>query len=220
MKTALLLSLMTIALATSAEAKSIIGRVDSYIIAKTGVVVEIGTNEIEDDRSTATFYSYPHRKKITVNMSDLSKSTKAEIANVKAGENVLINTQSASGKVITRECVVFHLFENKQAFVGCKTYEADKTIGYQTPDRLDYVVQNVEEGAVAEVDSIQNVSKGDILELRVETKTIKANKKVRVLAVFANGDAIVEPQLAKLNFLNSSGIYRYGVEKVRLQDLN
>lgn len=219
MKTALLLSL-AVSLFTTAQAKSLIGRVDSYIIVKTGAVVSIATNEIEDDGSTATFYSYAHRKKITVNMSDLSKSTREEIADVKAGEHILINTPTASGKVITRTCTVFNLFESKQASVGCKTYEADAINGYRIPQRLDYIVQNIED-AVAEIEKLDNFSKGDTAELRVETKTIEANKKVRILAIFENGDALVEPVLAKLNFLNSSGtLYRYGVEKVKLQDLN
>lgn len=220
MKTALLLSLMTVTLMATAQAKPLIGRVDSYIIPQSGKIVSIGTNEIEDDGS-ATFYSYAHGKKITLNVNDLSKSTRSEIANVKAGEAVLINTQSASGKVVTRICTVFNLFENKQAYVGCKTSAADNVTGYQTPNRLDYIIQNVEEVVGAEVNTLDKVSQGDVMELRVDTTLIKANKKVRVLKIFSNGDALVEPELAKLNFLNDSGtLYRYGVEKVRLQDLN
>ena len=221
MKAVLLLSLMTVTLFTTAQAKSLIGRVDSYIIVQTGTIVSIGTNQIEDDGSTATFYSHAHGKKITVNMSDLSKSTNAEIANVKAGKSVLINTASASGKVVSRACIVFDLFENKQAYVGCKTYEADNVNGYQTPARLDYIVQNVEVAVTAEVASLDGYSKDERVELRIQTNTIKAGKTVKILAIFSNGEALIESSLAGLNFLNSAGILnRYGIERVKLQDLN
>ncbi|MBC7713797.1 MAG: hypothetical protein H7177_10690 [Rhizobacter sp.] len=220
MKTALLLSLMTVSMITTAHAKSLIGSVDSYIIAKSGTVVSIGSNEIEDDGSTATFFSYALGKKITVNMSELSKSTRSEIADVKAGESVLINTPTVSGNNITRTCVVFNLFENKQAYVGCKTYEADAVAGYNIPQRLDYIIQNVESGVVPEVANVENFSKGDKVELTVATKTIKAGKSVRILALYKNGQALVEPTLAGINFLNSSGILnRFGIERVSINDL-
>ena len=223
MKTALLLSLVTASLMNFANAKSLIGTVDSYIIIKTGVTVSIGTNDIEDDRSTATFYSYAHGKKITVNMSDLSRSTRSEIADVKAGESILITTQSGANPAlrVIRECIVFNLYENKQAYVGCKTYEADRIVGYQLPQSLNYIIQNVENGVVAEVASLENFSKGDFAELRVETKNIKANKRIKILALYSNGEALIESSLTGLNFLNTNSIlFRYGTERVSIQDLS
>lgn len=221
MKTALLLSLLTATFLTTAQAKPIFGKVESYIIVKTGEVVSIATNEISDDGQSANFYNYGARKRMDIDMSEVSKSTRAEIAGVKAGKHILITTPAGASKVtITRYCQVFGLYESKQAYVGCKTYEADKIDGYQMPVSLSYIVQNVEQ-VVAEVESLDNFSHGDVAELRIETKLIKAQKRVKILAIFSNGEALVESSLAGLNFLNSSGtLHRYGVERVKLQDLN
>lgn len=216
MKTALLLSLMTVSFISQANAKAFFGKVEHYITTK-NEVVEIGTNEISDDGQTATYFNRVAGKRVTTNMSELSKSTDQSIAGVKAGEHILVTTQTGSGDgVITRFCAVWNLFENKQAFVGCRTYEADRIPGYAVPQRLTFIINNVE-NVIAEVQSLDGYKKGDTATLDINTQSMKAGKTVRVVAIFSNGQALVEGSLA---FINTSGlILKPGVERVNLSNL-
>lgn len=221
MNKALLLSVMTLAFTLEAQAKPLIGRIDKYIEIKNGNVIEIATNEIED--GSATFYDYGIRKKRTIDMSEVSKATREEIAGVKAGEMILVetrldNVRNVRNQTVSRYCEVFYLFENKQAYAGCKSSEADRIPGYQLPARFDFIINNVE-NVTAEVESLDGFTKGETAELSIETRTIKAGKNVRILAIFANGEALVQKD--GFSRLDTSGIlHKSGVERINLVDLS
>ncbi len=221
MKKTLLLSLMTISFMSQVQAKAFFGRVEKYIIPATGQIIEIASNEIEDDGQTAEFYDYRDGKRKNIDMSTVSKSTREEIAGVKAGEAILVTTQAGNDKTktVSRYCAVFYVFENKQAFVGCNTtVEADRIPGYALPTRMDFIVNNVE-NVIAQVEEHDGVKKGDIMELRINTANAKAGRNMRVLAVFANGEVLVEK--AGLGFLDTNSIvYRGGVDRVTTSDLS
>lgn len=220
MKKTLLLSLMTISFLSQAHAKSFFGRVEKYIIPATGQVIEIASNEIEDDGLTAEFFDYRDSKRKNIDMSTVSKSTREEIAGVKAGEAILVTTLVGNSKTETtsRYCAVFYVFENKQAMVGCATSSVDNIPGYVTPRRMDFIINNVE-NVIAQVEERDGVKKGDIMELRINTANAKAGRNVRVLAVFANGEVLVEK--AGLGFLDTNSLpYRGGVDRVTTADLS
>lgn len=220
MKTSLLLTLMTVSLLSVAEAKPIFGRMERYLEVKTGKVIEIGSNSIEDD-GTASFYDYATGTKRTINISELSKSTREEIAGVKAGERILVTTYAANSNTVTtgRYCEVFHVFENKMAYVGCKTSEVDIIPGYALPERFDFLINNVEQ-VTAQVDSLDGFSRGETAELRIDSKTAKAGRNMKILAIFTNGEVLV--QKAGFNILDTSGVlHKLGaVERIQLSDLN
>lgn len=220
MKKALLLSVMTITFLSQAHAKPFFGTVDKYIEVANGNVIEIASNEIED--GVAEFYDYGTRQRRTINMSEVSKSTREEIAGVQAGEAILVttrldNVRNVRNQTVNRYCQVFYVFENKQAYVGCKSSEADRIPGYQLPERFDYIV-NVEH-VTAEVESLDGFKKGESVELNIETRNIKAQRKVRILAIFANGEALVQKD--GFSRLDTSGIlHKSGIERVNLSDLS
>lgn len=220
MKRSLTLAFILSALCSTVSAGSFFGRVDKYMIKDSGMIIEVATNEISDDGLTAKYYNYKERKFKTIELAELSKSTQEEIAGVRSGEMVLVQTYAGASRTetISRFCEVFYVFENKKAFVGCKTYAADQIPGYATPSRLDFIVNNVE-SIVAEVESLEGIKKGDVAELRIDTKSAKAGRQVRVLAIFANGEALV--QKTGLGILDTSSIvYKGNIDRVSLTDLN
>ncbi|NOT78512.1 MAG: hypothetical protein HOP07_05865 [Bacteriovoracaceae bacterium] len=221
MKTALFLTLATLTFSQYTEAKPFIGTVNKYIVVKTNKIIDIGTHDISDDEQSANPYDYSTGKKINLQMSEVSKSTREEIAGVKAGEMVLINTGVASkiNETVTRYCEVYYLFENKQAYIGCKTYAIDAVNGYQTPQRLDYIINNVEQGVVAEIETAAGFTKGEVAELKIDTKNAKAGRNVKILAIFANDEVLV--QKYGFNVLDTGPIvYKSSVDKINIADLN
>lgn len=218
MKKTLLLTLMTVSFMTTAQA-GIFGTVDKYIIQKTGQVIEVSSNDISKD-GIVKFFDYKEHKKKTIELSELSKSTINEIAGVKAGEVILLTTGAAnsSTETVSRVCQVFNVFESKQAHVGCKTYEEDNKNGAIATNRLDFIVNNVE-SVVAEVKSSEGLSKGEKAELRIDTRSAKAGRNVKVLAIFANGEVLV--QKFGFNILDTNSIiHQSSVDRVTLSDLN
>jgi len=220
MKRSLTLAFILSAICSNVFAGSFLGRVEKYMIKDTGMIIEIATNEISDDGLSGKYYDYKERKFKMIELAELSKSTREEIAGVKSGEIALVQTYAGSSRTetISRFCEVYYVFENKKANVGCKTYAADQIPGYTTPSRLDFIVNNVE-SIVAEVESFEGIQKGDVLELRVNTQSAKAGRQVRVLAVFANGEALV--QKTGFGILDTSSIvYKGNVDRVNVNDLS
>ncbi|MFA6235923.1 MAG: hypothetical protein WC635_01245 [Bacteriovorax sp.] len=219
MKTALLLSTLSLFLSSTAYSKGIIGTVDKYLVVKTGQVIEVGSTEIDD--GIATYYDYSVSKRKKIEVSELSKSTRKEIAGVKAGESILARTYLGNSRTetIIRICEVFYLFENQQAYVGCKSTEADRVPGYQLPNRFDFIINNVE-NVTAEAASLEGFEKGENAELTIDTESIKAGRTVRILVIYTNGEALV--QKAGFNILDSSGILNKlgAVEKIQLSSLS
>jgi hypothetical protein len=213
------LSVVLLASATQVSAKPLIGTIGKYIINENNRIIEIGSTEIEDDGLTATYYDYVARKRLSINMSEVSKSTRESINNVSAGEMILVTTGTArnNGETVNRYCQVFHLFENKKAYVGCKTYDIDNINGYARPNRLDFIINNVE-NVVAEVSKVDELEKGGIATLRVDTKNAKAGRNVRILALFTNGEALV--QKLGLGVLDTNSIvYKSNIDRVNIGDL-
>jgi hypothetical protein len=219
MKTALLMAFTVLSLQSVAHAKSLIGRVDKYIILNSNQIIEIASNEIEDGKGK--YYDYAEHKWKTIDMNDVSKGTTEEISGVKAGERILATTMVANSKTetVSRYCQVFYVFENKKAYVGCKSTEADIIPGYQTPNRFDFIVENVE-SVTAEVSSLNDFSTKEIAELNTDTKNFSSGTKVKILAIFANGEALI--QKSGFNILDTSDVLNKlgAVDRINLSELN
>lgn len=218
MKNLLILAIM-VSTFQATHGREWVSKVNKYIHKDTNQIIELGGWDLSEDGKTNVFYNYETRKRETILMADYVPATQSEIANVRAGEMILAKTYVAHGKseIIERVCEVYYLFENQKAYVGCKSYEADHLPGYATPNRFDFIINNVEQ-VVAEVSELDGFKKGDLAELQVETKSIKNGKTVRVLAVMANGEALVQ----KMGFSildTSSIVYKGGVERVLLTNL-
>lgn len=196
-----------------------VSKLNKFIHKDSNQIIELGGWDLSEDGKTNVFFNYETGKRETILMADYVPATQNEIANVRAGEVIIAKTYVAHSKteVIERVCQVFYLFENKKAYVGCKSYENDNLAGYNTPARFDFIINNVED-VVAEVVELDGFKKGELAELQVDTDSIKNGKTVRVLAVMANGEAIVQ----KMGFSildTSSIVYKGGIERVRLTDL-
>lgn len=196
-----------------------VSKVNKYIHKDSNQIIELGGWDLSEDGKTNSYYNYTTSKRETILMADYIPATLEEIANVRAGEVVIAKTYVAHSKseIIERVCEVYYLFENQKAFVGCKSYSKDNLPGYITPVRFDFIINNVEQ-VVAQVSELDGFSKGDNAELLIETPSIKIGKTVRILAVMANGEALVQ----KMGFSvldTSSIVYKSGIERVRLNDL-
>ena len=211
--------LSTVVLVQAVSAREWVSKVRKYIHKDNSQIIELGGWDLSEDGKTNKFFNYKTGKREVVLMEDYVIETYNEIAGVKAGEYLLVDTLLGNSKTetINRFCQVYNLFENKKAYVGCRSYEADRIPGYGLPQRFDFIINNVE-NTVAEVESVDGIKKGTVAELAVETETIKLGKNVRVLAVFANGEALVEK--VGFGYLDTSTvIYKGNVEKVKVSDL-
>jgi ribosomal protein S17E len=217
MKT-LLLTLMTVSMLSTAQAKGLIGIIETYIIKKNGKVINVASNEISKD-GRALYFDYSTNKKKLIEFTELSKATKKEIAGVKAGEMILLTTKvsGSNTELISRYCEVSNVFENHMADVSCKMYERDKR-GLFDSGSMRFIVKNVR-SVIAEVASLNGIRRSEVVELRINTKNAKAGKNVRVLAIFANGEALV--QKIKLSLNNTpSIIHKKTADRVRIADLS
>lgn len=219
MKNGLILAILATSIFTSAEAKSLIGRIEKYIIPSTGQIIEIGTNEISDDGKTGEYFDYRDHKRKEIEMDKLSKLTNEKIAGVQIGDTILVTTTIANSRIetISRYCEVYNLFENKEAYVGCKSYEVDIIPGYSLPIRFDYIVKNVE-SVTPEVESLDGFTKGQTAKLKIKTENNKIGKNVKILSILSNGEVLVQSRMAGL-LSNSSIIYKGEVDRVTTKDL-
>jgi len=218
MKT-LLLTLMTISMLSTAQAKGLIGIIETYIIEKNGMVINVASNEVSED-GRAPYFDYSANKKKTIELSELSKATNKEIDGVKAGEMILMTTKvsGSNTELISRYCEVSNVFENQMADVTCKTYEKDK-LDLLNFGSLNFIVKNVR-SVIAEVASLNGIRRSEAVELRINTKNTKAGKKVRVLAIFANGEALVQ-KIGLSNLTDSSSIiHKKTADRVHISDLS
>ena len=213
MKKTLLLSLMTIAFISHAQAKPFFGTVDKYIM-KNNQIIEIGSNDIENGQGV--YFDYRDHKRKNIDMSEVSKSTKEEIAGVKIGETILLTTGVAndkSGAIISRYCSVFSVFENGQAHVGCRTYKEDNANGQIATNRLDFIVGVGSSNVTAQVDELEGIRTGENRSI-YNNKTLKDGRKVKVLAIFENGEVLV--QRSVLNIQDTSSIIQKHGEVLRI----
>lgn len=218
MKT-LLLTLMTISMISTAQAKGLIGIIETYIIEKNGMVINVASNEVSAD-GRAPYFDYSANKKKVIELSELSKATNKEIDGVKTGEMILMTTKvsGSNTEVISRYCEVSNVFENHMAQVSCKMYAKDKRELFNTGS-FEFIVKNVR-SVIAEVASLNGIRKNEAVELRINTKNAKAGKNVKVLAIFANREALVQ-KIGLSNFTDSASIiHKKTVDRVRISDLN
>ena len=208
-----LLVLASLALSLTSAHAGFFGRIDHYRNLETGEVVEIGSNEIKEDGSVK-YFSRKERAWKTTDISSFSKNTDAEIADVKQGEFLLAET--GNGLAL---CQVWYLFDNKSASIGCRTGKPSEIIGMARPGTANYDLLTVEHpGVVAEVASLDGFSRGQTAELLINTDQNESGTTVRVEAVFANGEALIQKK--GLNLLDTSGLLlKYSVEKVSLKNL-
>lgn len=216
MKT-LLLTLLTVSMFSTAHA-GLIGIIETYIIEKNGKVINVASNEISKD-GIALYFDYSTNKKRGIHLSELSKATNKEIDGVKAGEMILMTTKvsGSNTELISRYCEVSNVFENHMAEVSCKMYKNDKRELFNSGS-FEFIVKNVR-SVIEEVASLNGIRKSEAVELRINTKNAKAGKNVRVLAIFANGEALV--QKIGFNLTDSASIiHMKTADRVRISDLS
>lgn len=215
---ALTLTILTASLINSAQAKPLMGINETYLIERSGTVITVASNNISKD-GIAKYMDLKTSKMKSIEFSELSKATKKEIYGVKAGEYILLTNKVVdSSRLISRYCEVNNVFENKMAEVGCKIYRIDEEKKNIPTIRLKYIVKDLR-SVTAEVSSLDKIKKGEVVELRINTKHAIAGKKVKVLAIFANREVLVEKTGFKI--LDSKSIlFKAFVDRVRISDLN
>ncbi len=188
-------------------------KIEKYIDIKTYKVIELSDFDMNGD-GTASYRDYTEKKKITISLEELARETTKEIAGVKAGELLLV--ESGKGLVL---CETYTVFENGSAQIGCRNGKMSENIGIDRPAKSNHTLLTVEQsGVVAEIESLEGLKKKDRVYLNVETTQIAKGALVKVIAVFANGDVAVEQ--VGLGFLDtSSPLMKSGVIKVKISQL-
>lgn len=162
------------------------------------------------DTQTATYYDYKDGKKKTANISDLSAETKSAINGVKQGDHVLLNQEGHNF------CEVFHVFENGVAYIGCQVNKIRKNIGMDRPQDWRYFAPT--EILVAEVAEVDGFKKKERVILTKDAGTLVKGTEVRIEAVFANGEILV--QKMGFNRLDTSSLrLKFGVVRVHSSDI-
>lgn len=155
-----------------------------------------------DDTKTAEYFDYQDGRRKTVNISDLSKETKKPINGVKAGHLALIDKDGH------KFCEAFNVFENGIAYVGCQTNETSGQRSY-------YVLTEQLTGEVKKADGFK---KKNIVTLLKNTGKINAGSKVRIEALFPNGEALI--QKVGVDFIDTSSLrLKFNIERVQINDL-
>lgn len=212
MKSSMLLGLLAVSLFNQVEAKPFFGTLSKYINNNTNEVIEIGSNDIENGR--ATYFNYASGKKETVQMSDVAKSTRNAVDGVKAGEIVLANVNNT-----LRYCDVIYVFENAKAQLFCKVTEKDGDFVYYIQTPRYRVTINDLSILTKEVPTLHGFSKGDSVELQAKSEKYEIGKKLKITAIFENGDALVETPTSHFFRSQNATIQRGAVEKVSLDVL-
>jgi hypothetical protein len=207
MKNIFLLSILSLSLSNSIQAKSLIGTIENYINIHTGKIIEVASNQIEDDQVTSSYLDYESNKKISIDLRDYSKATRQEIAGVKAGEMVLAKINKEF-----EPCEVWHLFENKMGFISCKTNQIRKNIGVDRPVLQQYLVSNIESDII-----ISEVAEKDGFKKHDFAETMDG-MKIRIESIFNNGTVLV--QKMNLSFLDTSSVLmKYNIIQTNLTNL-
>ncbi len=167
-----------------------------------GKVVELqGVNE---SKGTAYYFDYQLGKRVTVNLSDVSKETKKTINGIKAGDLVFGYTDKGA-----QICTTYNVFENGKAYIGCRTGNFQNTIGPARYQVGGYIADTA--NLQASVKTVDGLSEGEVVRLN--------DKKVKIKSIFESGYALVESNYI-LSKLDTSGILlKTNVEIVSTKDL-
>lgn len=202
--------LATLLFATFSQSSraELFGRIEYYLHVPSLQIVE--PYNFNDDTKTAVYYDYAEGKKKTVNISELSKATKETINGVKQGSIVLLDKEGH------KFCETFYVFENGSAYIGCQTDGVHITIGMNRPLQQFYIAPT--EILTPEVKSLDGFTKKEKVILTRASGNIKAGSLVRIEAILANGEALV--QKVGLNYLDTSSLrLKWNIERVQLSDL-
>jgi hypothetical protein len=205
---------LTFIIATTNASAAFFSKVERYIITTNGQVISLSERDIDQSEQTGTYFDYTEGKKVTIKLSLLSKETDKEINGVKIGNFILVNFAG-----VNKPCLVYGLFENAMASIGCQLGKMQGNLGVDRQIIAEYFLNTVDQAAVtAEVVSLNGVNKKDHGTLLINGKALEAGTKIRVEVIFANGTALV--QKLGLNFLDTSNILmKYNIEFVNLSDL-
>lgn len=103
------------------------------------------------------------------------------------------------------------------ARIGCQTGEMLGNIGVDRPAVGQYNLNHVS-NITPEVKELQGFSKKDFTVMAVKKGKIKEGAKIRIEAIFANGEAMV--QKMGIGYLDSSSVLmKLNIERVHLNDL-
>lgn len=212
MKTSIvMLSLVLSQVFASYASAALISRNYRYIHHGNGMQIEL--NDINEQEGTAYYWDYESHKKVTVKLSEVSRETDEALNGVRPGKFMLVNF----GKEGIKTCETYRVFENSQARIGCQSGKIRKNIGVDRPLMYQY---NVDVNDVmAEVESLDGFSRKDKVILTADANSLECGAKVRIEAIFPNGEALVQRMGANLLDTSSILMKKSNVERVSLRDL-
>ena len=190
---------------------ALISRNYRYIHHGNGMQIEL--NDINEQEGTAYYFDYASHKKVTVKLSEVSRETDEAINGVRPGKFMLVNF----GQEGIKTCETYRVFENSIARIGCQSGKIRKNIGVDRPLMYQY---NVDVNDVMpEVESFEGFSRKDKVTLTAEVGSLECGTKVRIEAIFPNGEALVQKMGANLLDTSSILMKKSNVERVSLRDL-
>lgn len=160
----------TIALSAFSSQAALILKNYRYLHVPTNRVVEL--DNINTQAGTATYFDYAASKRVSVNLSDVSKQTSEAQNGIKGGDYVFTYTDQGA-----QICKTWLIFENGSAQLGCRTGD---TFGRTGPTRMtigSYIGNTKHlQSAVAESNGFS----------RGETVLLK-DKKMKIKEIFESG---------------------------------
>lgn len=200
---------MTVIFSQTASAAFIEKNVRHFHIPS-GKVVEL--YKVNEEAKTAVYWDYDLEKRVVVNLEDVSQEVDHDINGVKAGKFVLANIDGNA-----KACQVYYVFENGMSRIGCQSGKMTINIGVDRPQVLQYN-DNVEDLS-AEIKSMSDFTKGEKARLKVFVGNLRVGTKVRIEAIFPNGEALIQKMDVGSFIDTSSLLLKHNIERVQLADL-
>ena len=175
--------------------------IHNYILGSGKVVMLQG---IKVSRGTAWYYDNDLNKRVSVNLSEVSKETKEKINGVK--EDDFVYTTTKAGPQI---CIAYYVFENGMASLGCRT---GKILDYYGPAKYQVATYSGStKNLLAPVNEVDGYSKGET--------AILDGQKVLIRAIYSNGYVLTETAFILSHIDTSSALSNASIQIVTTRDL-
>lgn len=161
---------LALCLSSLSSQAAVINKINRYLHIPTNRVVEL--DNINTQKGTATYFDYALGKRITVNLSDVSKETKTPQDGVKAGDYVFTYTDQGA-----QICKTWLVFENASAQIGCRSGQTSEMLGPTRMTLTSYIGKT--KNLLLPTTEANGFSRGETVLLK--------DKKMKIKEIFESG---------------------------------
>lgn len=188
------------------------GHASGYHMTKEGRMIMLDPSKVDPQTNIVEYYDYAAKDYLRVNLNDVSPETKEAVKGVKQHHYALMNDQGTN-----RPCMVWHVFEDGGAYVGCRTGEGSRRPGLARPQVLNRSLNS--HYLMGEIPEYRGLKKNQVVKLTIPGDPECETEEVRIEALFANGQAFVQKTGFFISLDTSEPIMKYQAKMVKISDL-